>query len=123
MSEDVWMVDDDEACFFNTGLTKDNVDHFIIDAASQFIKLTEIKLPERFFHLGACQQCHFVGEQRQERIDLTWMPEWLYRFIFRRGPTWRAICGQCGQPYPLGMGDYAGRELYLHSIGENSTKK
>lgn len=116
LSEDVWMVNDREACIFNTGLTRENIDQYIVQVSEQFIRLTEIELPERFFWLTVCRKCGHFGEHKLIRIDKPWMPEKLYRFIYKRGHTMEPVCSKCGKEFPLGMGDYAGREEYLKSL-------
>lgn len=115
LSEDIWLVNDREACIFNTGLTKENIDQYIVKVAKQFIKLTEVQLPERFFWLTACRKCGHIGEHRLIRMDKPWLPEKLYRLIYKRGPTMKPVCSKCGEEFPLGMGDYVGREQYLKS--------
>jgi len=115
LSEDIWMVNEGEGCFFNTSLTKENIDQFIINVAEQFIRLTEIELPQYFFSLTVCQKCGYIGEQEMERIDKPWLHEKIFRMLYKRGPTMNAICSQCGEPFPLGMEDYLGREQYLKS--------
>ncbi len=115
LSEDIWLLNDEGICLFNTGLTKDNTDMYIINVAKQFILLTETCLPENFFQLGVCRKCGYIGESRTERIEMPWLPERLFRFIYRKGPAVRSICSRCGKPDPLNMGDYMAREKYLES--------
>lgn len=116
LSEDIWMVNDREACIFNTGLTRENIGQYVVQVAEQFIRLTEIELPERFFWLTVCRKCGYIGGHKLIRIDKPWLPEKLYRFIFKRVPTMKPVCSKCGEEFPLGMGDYVGREEYLKSL-------
>jgi hypothetical protein len=116
LSEDIGMVNDREGCIFNTGITRENIDQYIVKVAEQFIKLTEIELPERFFWLTVCRKCGYIGENKLIRMDKPWMPEKLYRKIYRRGPTMKPVCSKCGKEFPLGMGDYVAREEYLKSL-------
>lgn len=113
LNDDIWVVNNGEYYLFNSDLTKENTDHYVKKVAKQFIQLTEIKLPERFFHLCACSKCGFIGESNVERIGKTWIPKKIYRFIFRRAPTFRAICSKCNEPYPSSMSDYKARKQYL----------
>lgn len=115
LSEDIWMVNDREGSIFNTGLTKENIDQYIVQVAEQFIKLTEIELPESFFRLTVCRKCGYIGENGLVRIDKPWMPENLYRLIYKRSPTMKPVCSKCGEEFPLGMADYVAREEYLKS--------
>lgn len=115
LSEDVWMVDDGEAPMFNSGLSRDNVERYIVDTARQFLRLTELDLPENFFRLGACRNCGHIGEYREAREGPRWTPDWLFRIVHRGEFQRRIVCAKCGEPYPLTMRDYAGRERYLDS--------
>jgi len=121
LSEDIWMVSDNQASLFNTGLVKKNTEQYIVNVASQFIKLTEIELPEQFFNFGVCKKCGYIDEHTIERVDLPWMPEWLFILIFKRGPTCRVVCSKCSEPYPLSMGNYVGREKFLKSKYKQDT--
>jgi len=113
LSDDIWSIKERDSCYFNTGLTKDNIGEYVRDVAEQFITLTKIILPEQFFNLCACQKCGYIGEHKLERIDLPWLPEKLYKLIYKRRPTHRAICSKCREPFPLSMGDYVARRQYL----------
>lgn len=113
LSEDLWMVHDQDGCIFNTGLTKDNTREYIKSVASQFIVLLETDLPEGFFSLSACPECGYIGKSGLEVIDMPWMPEKLYRLIYKRGQSQRAICPRCKRPFPNNMSDYEGRRQYL----------
>ena len=115
LSDDIWSIKERGICYFNTGLSEDNIDQYIINVASQFIKLIEVELPDDFFQLSVCQKCGNIGEHKLERIDSPWLPEKLYRLIFKKGPTHRAICSKCSEPFPLNMGDYEARKQYLSS--------
>ena len=116
LSEDIWMLSNGEHCIFNTGLTQENAEQYITNFAKQFLKLIEIELPENFFQLTVCQKCGYIGEQKTERIEMPWMPDRLFWFFYRKLPVWRGVCANCGEPYPLGMGNYIGREQYIERI-------
>jgi len=113
LSEDLWMVNDLDGSIFNTGLTIENKDDYIKQVASQFIMLLESELPDRFFHLSACPECGVIGESGLEVIDKPWMPDKLFRLIYRRRQTLRAICTNCKNPFPKNMSDYEGRKQYF----------
>jgi len=113
LSEDLWMVNDRDVSIFNTGLTIDNKGTYIKKVASQFIMLLESELPDRFFHLSACPECGGIGESGFEVIDKPWMPDKLFRLIYRRGQTLRTICTNCKNPFPKNMSDYEGRKQYF----------
>jgi hypothetical protein len=113
LSEDLCMVNDRDGCIFNTGLTIDNKCDYIIDVAAQFIVLLETELPDRFFYLSACPECGYIGDSELEAIDKPWMPEKLFRLIYKRGQTKRAICASCKRPFPNNMSDYEGRKQYF----------
>ena len=113
LSEDLWMVNDRDGCIFNTGLSAENKNEYIKGVAAQFIELLETNLPDRFFYLCACPECGYIGENELEVIDKPWMLSKLYRFIYERGQTQRAICANCKRPFPNNMSDYEGRKQYL----------
>lgn len=114
LSEDLWMVNDRDGCIFNTGLSSENKCEYIKGVAAQFIELLKTKLPDRFFYLCACPECGYIGENALEVIDKPWMPDKIYRFIYKRGQTQRAICANCTRPFPNNMSDYEGRRQYLN---------
>lgn len=113
LSEDLWMVNDKDGCIFNSGLTIENKSNYIKDVASQFIVLLESELPDRFFYLSSCPECDNIDESDLEVIDKPWMPDKLFRLIYRRGKTQRAVCSKCKRPFPNNMSDYEGRKQYL----------
>lgn len=113
LSEDLWMVNNRDGCIFNTGLSAENKRDYIKGVAAQFIELLQIELPDRFFYLCACPECGYIGENELEVIDKPWMPDKLFRFIYKRGQTQRAICASCKKPFPINMSDYEGRKQYL----------
>ncbi|SDU21599.1 hypothetical protein [Halopseudomonas salegens] len=115
LSEDLWMVSDRDGCIFNTGLSTENKNEYIKGVAAQFIELLEMQLPERFFQLSACPACGHIGESESEVIDKPWLPDKLFRLIYNRGQTQRAICSRCKRPFPNNMSDYEGRKQYLSS--------
>ena len=93
-------------------------DQYVIKVAHQFIKLNALDLPDSFFSLSACSQCGFIGEVTMQRDEKTWLPESIFRVIYGFLPAPKPICKQCGVPYPKGMSDYTGRELYINSVME-----
>lgn len=113
LSEDVWRVENGEGSVFNTGLVRENIDSYIAGVAKQFIVLLDTSLPYDFFDLCACLNCGYIGKGDLEKIEKTWMPERLFRLIYRRGRTCRVICAKCGCPSPHNMSDYEGRKQYL----------
>lgn len=113
LSEDLWMVNDRDGCIFNSGLTIENKSNYIRDVAAQFIVLLESELPDRFFYLSSCPECGHIGESDLEVMDKPWMPEKLFRLIYRRGQTRREICSNCKRPFPNNMSDYEGRKQYI----------
>jgi len=115
LSEDLWKVNDRDGCIFNTGLSIENKSEYIKGVAAQFIELLVTKLPDRFFHLCACSACGYIGESEFEVIDKPWMPNKIFRMIYNRGQTQRAICSSCKRPFPNNMSDYEGRKQYLSS--------
>ena len=117
LAEDVRLLNWHESCIFNTGLTEENMDQYIKDVAAQFIELSEMELPERFFSLCACPECGHIGEGKLERIDKPWLPEKIFRALYGRGPTWHTVCAKCRAPFPRCMGDYEGRKQYLKQQG------
>ncbi len=113
LSEDLWMINDSDGCIFNTGLSAENKSEYVKAVAAQFIELLETNLPDRFFYLCACSECGYIGENELEVIDNPWMPDKLYRFIYKRGQTQRAICANCKRAFPNNMSDYESRKQYL----------
>jgi hypothetical protein len=113
LSEDLWMLNDRDGCIFNSGLTIENKHEYIKGVAVQFIELLSTELPDRFFYMCACPECGHTGENELEVIDKPWMPDKLYRLLYKRGQTQRAICGNCKRPFPNNMSDYEGRKQYL----------
>ncbi len=116
LNDDIWSIKERETSYFNTGLSANNIDQYITNVASQFIKLISVELPKGFFQLSVCQKCGNIGKHKLERIDLPWIPVKLYRMIFKKGPTHRAICSKCREPFPLNMGDYEARKQYLQNV-------
>jgi len=116
LAEDVCALGDYDAYYlWNTGLSEENVDEFIIKVAQQFLQLCESDLPEDFFCLCACSDCGHIGKAQLIRIDLPWLPEKLFRLVYGKAPTFKWVCGCCAQPQIKNMFDYEGRRLYLES--------
>lgn len=115
LNEDIWMIKDNNECYFNTGLNKDNIEPYIVSVAEQFINLMQMELPKDFFSLNACTKCNYIGNSEIETIDKPWMPDLLYRLLYRRGQTCQVICSKCKAPFPLSMGDFRGRVMYIES--------
>lgn len=113
LAEDIALIEDDWGALYNSSITKENIGKYIVDVAKQYLILCEIELPENFFYLHACKHCGHIGESGTERLDKPWMPVKIFRLLHRRGPSSRAICGQCKHPYPRRMDDYEAREQYL----------
>lgn len=113
LNDDIWAINNGGHHLFNSNLTKENIDQYIKKMASQFIQLTEIKLPERFFHFYACSKCGYIGEYKLERIEKLWIPEKIFSLIFRRAPACQGICEKCASPYLNSMSDYETRKQYL----------
>jgi len=113
LAEDIWMVNNGEDCIWNTGLTIESEHGYVKDVAAQFIVILEAKLPSNFFHLSACSDCGHIGKSRFEVIDKPWMPEIVFRLIYKRSQTQRAFCSNCKKPFPTSMSDYESRKKYL----------
>ncbi len=117
LRDDLWSVQNRYGCIFNTGLTKENSGNYIKNVASQFIVLLEADLPEDFFHLSACPECGYIGKSELEVLEMPWMPEKLFRLIYKRAQLRRVVCQSCKRPFPNNMSDYEGRRLYLDRKG------
>lgn len=115
LGEDILMVKDREEPIFNAGLNQENIESFIMDVAKQFLSLVHIKLPENFFRLCACPKCGYIGESEFERMERPWLPELIFKILYRRSPALCAICPKCREPFPINMSDYEGRNQYLSS--------
>jgi len=113
LSEDLWMINHGEECIFSTTLTLANKDAYIKRVAAQFIELSDTDLPARFFSLSVCPACGYIGDSEFEILEKAWMPETLFRLIYKRGQTRRAICANRKNPFPHDMCDYEARTLYL----------
>jgi hypothetical protein len=117
LNDDIWSIKERETCYFNTGLTKDNIDEYVRNVAAQFIVLTKLDLPGNFFTLCVCQKCEYIGEYSLEKVNFPWLPKWLNKIIYKNKPTHRAVCSMCGEPFPINMGDYVARKQYLIKQG------
>lgn len=115
LAEDICSLDDYQGYLWNTGLSAQNVDEFIIQVARQFLQLSAMDLPEDFFCLCACSECGYIGKAQLIRIDLPWLSEKLFRLIYRKSPTFQWVCGHCAHANIKNMFDYDGRKLYLES--------
>ncbi|NRA15896.1 MAG: hypothetical protein HRU04_10390 [Oceanospirillaceae bacterium] len=113
LSGDLCLVNDSMGCIFNSGLALENKEEYVKGVAVQFLVLLETILPDRFFHFSACSDCGHIGESEFEVMDKPWMPDKLYRFIYKQGQTQRVICSNCRKPFPHHMNDYVGRKKYL----------
>lgn len=116
LAEDVSLLCEGEQPIFNSGLNNANMTSFIRDVASQYLVLSELDLPGNFFELHACSKCGFIGECDWQRLEKPWSPALLFRLIYRRGRSLRAICRACQNSFPRNMSDYAAREQYLASL-------
>jgi hypothetical protein len=119
LADDICTLDDCHFYLWNTGLSKNNRDEFIIQVAKQFIQLCDSELPDDFFHLCVCNECGYIGKPQFKQIDLPWLPEKLFRLIYRKSPTFQWLCGQCAKAGLKNMFDYAGRKQYLESQSAN----
>ncbi|MEI6707007.1 MAG: hypothetical protein WCK96_07715 [Methylococcales bacterium] len=117
LAEDVYTLENGDYYLWNTGLSKDNIDEFIIQVARQFIQLCKSELPDDFFYLCTCDDCGHIGKAQLKRMDLPWLPEKLFRLIYRKAPAFKWICGHCTQSHLKNMFDYEGRKQYLKSQG------
>ncbi len=117
LAEDVYTLENCDYYLWNTGLLKDNIDEFIIQVAKQFIQLGKTELPDDFFELCACDDCGYIGKAHLKRMDLPWLPEKLFRLIYRKRPAFKWICAHCTQSHLKNMFDYEGRKQYLESQG------
>lgn len=115
LAEDVYSVYANDSYLWNTELSKDNIESFICDVAKQFLQLCNCELPEDFFQLCVCDECGHVIKPQLKRIDLPWLPEKLFRLIYRKAPAFRWMCGSCASWQIKNMFDYAGRKQYLES--------
>ncbi len=115
LNEDMWHINEGDGAIFNKGLNKLNQDEYIKNVAAQFIELTRVSRPENFFRLCVCFSCGYIGESALERIDKSWLPEKIYRLIYRRRTVQREICAKCGTPFPRNMYDYEARKQYLRA--------
>lgn len=115
LAEDINTLDNYGGYSWNTSLSEDNTDEFIIQVARQFLQLSAIDLPDDFFSLCACSECGYIGKAQLIRLNLSWLSEKIYRFIFRKSPVFKWVCGQCANPNIKNMFDYEGRRLYLES--------
>ncbi|MBN8411131.1 hypothetical protein [Halomonas litopenaei] len=113
LSADLLFLLDEDGAIFNTGLTRDNRSNYIKRVASQFVVLLDSGLPEGFFNLSACPECGYVGKSKLESMHIPWMPDSLFRLIYRRGRMKRPICPRCQRPFPKNMRDYEGRRQFL----------
>lgn len=120
LEEDISMVGTEYGPIFNTGLTKDNVNDFIFKQAEQYLNLLKTDIPDNFFKLAYCNSCKKISETGYKRISKPWMPEKIYRLLFKRGPAHILICGNCGSVKILGMNTIDGRQLYLTMIDANN---
>jgi len=116
LGDDIDLLDTGYGALYNRGLSLDNSDDYIRKVASQFLRLLGSELPDQFFSLVYCQKCQHIARPRTVRLHVPWLPEKLYRRIFRRGPTYQLACSGCGSKDLLTMRDYAGREKYLAEL-------
>lgn len=114
--EDVSLLCEGERPVFNSGLNTANMAPFIHDVAAQYLRLSDLELPETFFDLHACSECGFIGECDWQTLEQPWLPALLFRLIRRRSQSLRAICRACHAPFPKNMSDYAARQQYLASL-------
>lgn len=114
-TEDIRNVRDygEEMGFYNTGLTKDNLPHYLKDIAQQFITLLNSELPVDFFDLGICLECKHVSSPGFVQHEKPWLPPAIYRLIYNTQPALRPVCPKCKADYPGMMQDFKARELYL----------
>jgi len=113
LGDDIDLLDTGYGPLYNSGLSTTNSDDFIRKVATQFLQMLGCELPDEFFHLVYCQACRKIARPHTVRLAFPWMPERLYRLIFRRGPTYRWACAGCSSNDLLTMRDYAGREKFL----------
>jgi hypothetical protein len=116
LAEDICALGDYDGYYlWNTGLLEENVDEFIVKVARQFLQLCDSNLPEDFFSLCACSDCGHIGKAQLIRTDLPWLPEKLFKLIYRKAPVFKWVCGHCLHPQIKNMFDYEGRKLYLEA--------
>lgn len=116
LTEDLAWLDGDEPAYFNPGLTRETLPARIGAIARQFLVLLDTDLPPDFFRMSLCGTCGFFGESGVERSEMNWLPEAVFRYLFRRGPARRAVCARCGAGDPRPMSDFEARETYLRIV-------
>lgn len=116
LGEDISLLDTSIGPIFNSGLSAANSDDYIRKVAAQFLRLLGSELPDDFFRLVYCRDCRQIDQPETTRVALPWLPERLYRLIFRRGPAYEWACAGCGSKELLTMRDYVGREKFLESL-------
>jgi len=113
LGDDIDLLADGYGPLYNSGLRTTNTDEYIRKVAGQFLQMLSCKLSNEFFNPVYCQDCRQIARPQTVRLALSWLPEKLYRLIFRRGPAYQLACAGCGSKELLTMRDYDGREKYL----------
>ncbi len=116
LEEDISSLETDYGPIFNNGITKDNASEYIKKVAAEYLTISSMDLPPNFFSLTYCSQCNSIAEPSKKRIDKLWLSAKIFRFLFRRGPSYRLICSRCGSENLISMRAYEGREKYLSSL-------
>lgn len=119
LDADIEMIKSGESPFFNTGLTPQNKESYIRDAASQFITLLEHDLPEHFFELKVCHQCGHIGKSSYKTLEKQWIPDRIFRYIYKRGQTMQVCCPNCKALGLSTMRDYKARKWYFETRSES----
>ena len=116
LDDDISIVQSGYSPFHNRSLERGNINRFVKLVAGQYIKLLEADLPSDFWNASICTSCGLVGESATRRAEKTWLPEPLFRLLFRRRPYHRFYCSHCDSLEVLSMSDYDGRERYLNAV-------
>lgn len=116
LEEDISLMETGYGPIFNVGVHKDNVDEYIKKVATQYLTLLAMNLPSNFPRLAYCSQCGHIAEPINKRVDKPWLPEKIYRLLYRKGPTYMMVCGSCRSVGLVSMRAYEGREKYLCTV-------
>ncbi len=122
LKEDFLLLENGSDPRVNQSLLFNNSDSSIVKVAEQYLTLLDITLPDNFFQLAYCLDCHHMGKTMKSEMDKSILPNIFPRkgpifqnMFTRKGPIFQMVCANCRSTNVSYMSDYEARQSYLDS--------
>lgn len=114
----VWSILDSniESEYYDTHLTKDTYEKYIINEAKLFKEYENVIVPDNIMGMVYCPRCGYFGLPARKRVHYSWLPAWVYKLVFLRKAYAAEVCPQCEDWKLRHIYDQESRRKYLEII-------